>query len=440
MKNLKSNTKNTGEFVRDCAFFLSKWNSRKDQVDPEILKKDFERIAKIATTMQMVDSGKIQAKEVGISGQDSETIKDTTEYLMALAKSFRSLANLDLPDLADIDLIRSLAFHKGKEINGNDLKYYTIFPKAVHLETQAICNAKCSFCPYTDLTRKGERMSLDNIFKIIQDLKAIPVEHSWYISPYKVNEPFLDDRLDTILAMILFNLSCNIKIISNGNYMPDSALNSLIKLDKRNPGRLNLTISLNTADPDSYKKLMKMSLDKTIRNLDKLHELSEMNPSSTLLNSIRLSSVATSSLLQKQFTDFVKTRYPRFKALNLHMNEWIADRESYKSHSLTNRAILSSPCLRWSDLSITSTGDIALCCMDADATYNLGNAINTNALDLYQRKVQNFLENGKFLDRRINAPREMPCSNCNYFQGGTDLYQDLHGLMLEIKNINQGTN
>ena len=192
----------------------------------------------------------------------------------------------------------------------------------------------------------------------------------------------MDDRLDTILAMILFNLSCNIKIISNGNYMPDSALNSLIKRQKEIQAGLILQFQ-------QWRILILiklwMSLDKTIRNLDKLHELSEMNPSSTLL-------IQLGCLSRNKFTS-TKTVYwlcqnslskiQSFKSPHEWMDSrWLQVSQPDKS------AILSSPCLRWSDCQLC--GDIALCCMDADATYNLGNAINTNTWIYTKEKYKIF--------------------------------------------------
>ena len=108
-EEFKIKHENTGEFVRDCAFFLNKWNSRKISY-PEILKKTW----KIAKIIQLYNGWFRQnsGQEVEYQARDSETIKDTTEYLMALAKSFRSLANLDLPDLADIDSNLKLNFQK----------------------------------------------------------------------------------------------------------------------------------------------------------------------------------------------------------------------------------------------------------------------------------------------------------------------------------------
>ena len=436
MKKPEFNTANTSDFIREVSVFLRNWHVDGNKLQADMGEKVYKRIHKIASTMQMVKSGKIQAEDVGMTGWNDDTLKDTAEYTLALSRSIKKLKDSKLPDLSDIDLVQSLAFFNGREENRKSLEAYLEYPKAVHLETQAICNAKCSFCPYEDLSRKGERMSMDDIYKIIQDLQSIPSSHAWHISPYKVNEPFLDERLDAILAIIYLRLNCSIHIISNGNHMPDSILNHLINLDNKMPGRLKMSISLNTTDPSAYKKLMKMSLNKTLRNLDKLHKLAEHNQSSKFLNSIFLSAVSTDSLQSKQFNEFAKDRYPKFHISNLHMNDWIGHKESYKSHALADRAILSSPCLRWADLSITATGEIALCCMDASASHELGNAINTNVLDLYRNKVRKLQSKEGFIDKRLNAPNTLPCSGCNYFQAGTFSYANLYGTMINIKKIN----
>ncbi len=49
------------------------------------------------------------------------------------------------------------------------------YPATVSIETFVHCNAAYDFCPYPQLTRKGDLMS-DALFeKIIEDLESIPV-------------------------------------------------------------------------------------------------------------------------------------------------------------------------------------------------------------------------------------------------------------------------
>ena len=73
------------------------------------------------------------------------------------------------------------------------------FPAHVHLETQAVCNADCSFCPSSALRRSGVEMPDALIAKVIDDLTAIPRTLSFQLSLFKVNEPLLDVRLFDIL-------------------------------------------------------------------------------------------------------------------------------------------------------------------------------------------------------------------------------------------------
>src|SRR5688500_7831084 len=47
---------------------------------------------------------------------------------------------------------------------------YVDYPAVVHLETLAVCNAACEFCPYPRLERQGARMSDALIEKVIDDL------------------------------------------------------------------------------------------------------------------------------------------------------------------------------------------------------------------------------------------------------------------------------
>ena len=47
---------------------------------------------------------------------------------------------------------------------------YTEYPSTLSLETLSLCNGYCSFCPYENLTRKGERLSDRDIDKIVEEI------------------------------------------------------------------------------------------------------------------------------------------------------------------------------------------------------------------------------------------------------------------------------
>jgi MoaA/NifB/PqqE/SkfB family radical SAM enzyme len=50
---------------------------------------------------------------------------------------------------------------------------YMDFPAVLGIETLALCNAACSFCPYPTLNRKGEAMPDRLIAKILNDIEDV---------------------------------------------------------------------------------------------------------------------------------------------------------------------------------------------------------------------------------------------------------------------------
>jgi len=147
---------------------------------------------------------------------------------------------------------------------------YVDWPAHVHLETFAICNARCTFCPYPTLERKGTRMADALIDKILGDLEEIPSDVPFQIAPYKVSEPFLDLRLLDLLEDINARLPhAGLNIFSNGSIMKEDQLRRMARLKSVN----FLWISLNECDPARYEALMSLPFERTIERLSILHTL-----------------------------------------------------------------------------------------------------------------------------------------------------------------------
>jgi hypothetical protein len=69
-----------------------------------------------------------------------------------------------------------------------------------------------------------------------------------------------------------------------------------------------------------------------------------------------------------------------------------------------------APCHRWFDLSIISTGEVAMCCMDGEAKYPKGNVCTDHVLAVYnQPRLRELRES---LVSRLAAGE--PCSRCTY--------------------------
>jgi MoaA/NifB/PqqE/SkfB family radical SAM enzyme len=272
---------------------------------------------------------------------------------------------------------------------------YLRYPALVHIETQAVCNAACTFCPYPTLERKGERMSDALIEKILGDLAAIPRELPFQLSPYKVSDPFLEARLFDILRTANERLpNARISLITNGAALTDRNVAKL--QDVRNIQYLN--ISLNHCEATQYEAVMKMPFERTLKRLDALHESRPAFP-------VRLTRVSVDRDSDVEFIAWTKKRYPSFHAVIIPRNDWIGDIPGAQASMVPD-----TPCHRWFDFSITSTGKVAMCCMDGRARYPKGDVNHEHVLDIYNRP---FLLD---LRTRLISRREAgdPCRQCTY--------------------------
>ena len=302
-----------------------------------------------------------------------------------------------------------------------------LYPKIVHLETQAICNASCTFCDYSSLKRKGLKMSDEMINKILLDLREIPETHSFQVQPYKISEPFLDPRLTSIVERILMShKNSETVIITNGNHLPKRTLNELDEIAKKykrvSPNsskiktRIRITVSLNEINSQKYSQLMNLSFEKTINNLKMLHQKTSENLFSININ---LSRVSTDAEGDREFIVFCKEEFPLFNCSLIKMNNWTSTNSFSSEHdALKNEPINSYSkmnCNRWSDLSIMANGQIALCCMDSgEAEIKIGSVQDNNCLDLYRAK------NKRFIPKSFTRGDALyPCSGCTYHQGGS---------------------
>lgn len=272
------------------------------------------------------------------------------------------------------------------------------FPAHVHLETLARCNAACNFCPYPALDRKGERMSDALIEKIISDLEDIPRSHRFQLSPFKVNEPFLDTRLFDLLDQFRARLpNASVSLTSNATPITERTLDRLSGY----PDLQYLWISFNDHRRDAYEKAMALPYDRTIDRLDMIHR---RKAEGSFGIRVVLSRVGDGSSVDREFPDWVKTNYPLFDSHIFPRGEWLGQVASAPSASPPNVG-----CARWFDLSITATGIIAHCCMDGNAEHPIGDVTKSHLLEIY-----NHPEYRKLRESAHSRLEVDPCRRCNF--------------------------
>ena len=271
------------------------------------------------------------------------------------------------------------------------------YPAHVHLETLAHCNAACNFCPYPSLTRKGARMSDELIQKVINDLCDIPADVPFMISPLKVSEPFLEKRLFQVMAWINERLpQANIMLTSNASPITESKLESLRQVKRID----SLWISFNDHRPDAYEATMKLPYARTIERLNLLHEWKSQN---RLPFRIVLSRVGDRTPIDREFGAWARQYYPAFESEVMTRGGWLGQTD------IDVGEVPNVGCVRWFDISITATGQVAHCCMDGQAEWPIGDVNEQHVLEIY-----NAPEYRRLRERTVSRLHVEPCNSCTF--------------------------
>jgi len=275
---------------------------------------------------------------------------------------------------------------------------YLDYPRHVHLETLARCNARCDFCPSPGLERTGARLSDALIDKIITDLQDMPADLGFQLSPFKVNEPFLDVRLFDVLDDIEARLpQASIALTTNASALTP---NKLARLHGRRALR-DLYISFNDHRPQAYTETMGLPWERTLARIDALHRAMTRDG---LDLRVTVSRVGDGSAVDDRFRLWVVDRWPGFATLVLRRGDWLGQVQT------PVHAVPDVGCQRWFELSITATGQVAHCCMDGEARWPLGDVSQQHVLEVYNQPAYRALR-----EQTRSRRQAEPCASCTFF-------------------------
>jgi len=289
--------------------------------------------------------------------------------------------------------------HRSYQENVNRMRssHFMDYPAHVHLETYALCNAACDFCPHSVLARRGVRMPDALIEKIIDDLTDVPDYVSFQLSPMKVNEPFLDHRLFDVLAQCNERLpQARLALTSNGSPINEIAIDRLAEV--RNLSYL--WISLNDHRQGQYEQTMGLPYQRTCERLRMLHERKARNE---LATRIILSRVGDGSHVDTDFCNWVAENFPLFESSVFGRGDWLGQVDTRTAQ------VPNVGCIRWFDLSITATGEVAHCCMDGQAEWPIGDVRRHHVLKIYNAPRYRRLR-----QRMATRDGAKPCDRCTF--------------------------
>lgn len=123
----------------------------------------------------------------------------------------------------------------------------------LQLETVAICNAACVFCPYPTMERQRGTMSMELYRKIIDDARSVPAFSD--VTLTGLGEPLLDKHLIERIryAREKMPLGVTITVYTNGTYLTEKMAHNLC-----DAGITRLYVSLNALDGRRRKAIMKL--------------------------------------------------------------------------------------------------------------------------------------------------------------------------------------
>jgi molybdenum cofactor biosynthesis enzyme MoaA len=145
-------------------------------------------------------------------------------------------------------------------------------PDHVQIQTVTGCNASCIFCPNGKTQRRvpmGRRMDWDLYRSVVDQCLELGVRR---YSVYLMNEPLLDRELPERVAYISARIKRPqyVKVTSHGGLLSERMATALLDsgLDK-------LKISVQSLNPETYWRIMRLPLPKTLQNIDRLLDLKE---------------------------------------------------------------------------------------------------------------------------------------------------------------------
>jgi len=357
----------------------------------EILRSlsKFDEMISAANELELVKPGvpEVSLLKAQAYAQIDKPYPAVKEYKKFIKLHYQKAEEVDA--LTDVDTIYHVNHVLRKKTK------YVDYPLHVAFETYAQCNAKCSFCVYPDMERIGTMMPMELIDKIISDLERIPKDLPFQLSPFAVNEPFLDKRIFTILEKITDRLpNAHITLTSNGTTLNKTNISKLskFKLDY-------LWLSVVDHRKDVYEEKMKLNYDLMMRNLGFIHEA---KLSEKLNTRVVVSRLKDNTKADDEFVEFIKQNFPLFEVTLWPYANWLS-----KTDNAVFEEVANIPCDHWFDFRISATGLVQHCCMDGHVDYPWGDVSKQSVLEIYNQEKYRQLRVNTFSRKEVS-----PCNGC----------------------------
>lgn len=235
-------------------------------------------------------------------------------------------------------------------------------PEIVQIEATNICNAKCTFCPRDDMTRRQGIMDWALYQKIVDECAALGIGH---VRMHNYGEAFVDKKLPEKIAYAKSKGIREVGVITNGSLLGPEVARAIVSA-----GLDAINISLDAAGKETFESTrIGLKYDRVIANVEGLvrirRELGRTRPK-LILSFVRQDNSAE----EQAFIDHWSAVADKIHVTNLH--NWAG--------TLKRRGDVNFPCYRqWLTFTALWDGRVSLCCADLDGRVVLGD-LNTQSI------------------------------------------------------------
>lgn len=235
-------------------------------------------------------------------------------------------------------------------------------PEIVQIEATNICNAKCTFCPRDDMTRRQGIMDWALYQKIVDECAALGIGH---VRMHNYGEAFVDKKLPEKIAYAKSKGIREVGVITNGSLLGPEVARAVVSA-----GLDAINVSLDAAGKETFESTrIGLKYDRVIANVEGLvrirRELGRTRPK-LILSFVRQDNSAE----EQAFIDHWSAVADKIHVTNLH--NWAG--------TLKRRGDVNFPCYRqWLTFTALWDGRVSLCCADLDGRVVLGD-LNTQSI------------------------------------------------------------
>ena len=283
------------------------------------------------------------------------------------------------------------------------------FPVHIELESTNLCQLRCPFCPYDQMTRKKGFMSMETLEKVLEQAKGRT--KTCYL--HQIGEPLLHPK---IVEMIKLVKAAGIRTSISTNAM---VLDGDMAMDLFDSGLDELTLALDSLDEETYKTLrVRGDFSLVVKNIDRCLRLraeyqkeGRSGPRIELQVIVMKANVHEIQAFRDKYDPMMEAigdgeSWLRVKGFSTFAGQ-VPDLSPEPSEPLRFR------CKKlWESITINWNGDISLCCRDYDSFQVIGHEDKDKIEDIWHSPKFKELREQHRADEFLKDPLLKLCSTC----------------------------